>query len=376
MSRKYTKAPFPYYGGKSRIAAQVWEAFGKVDGYCEPFFGSGAVLLANPNPPVHEVICDLSPHIYNFWRAIQFDPIETAKWADSPNSHMDLHARHVWLVQWARDNRDKMWNDPDHYSAKAAGWYAWAVSSWIGGRFAADKELDVKVQDARPHAKIGSGQGIQQQTGRPGVEDGRPYVHSNAKRGVTQKPNVDDKRPVTHMNQGQGVQQMHTGNRDHQPDALPYDGSSLHPWFLWLHERLRLVTAFYRGWESGVSKIMTMHHESKAKKTPLICGVFLDPPYLTSEGNRSDLYESDCQSDPDKAAHDSYEWAVEHGKQERFRIAYCCRRGDFPLPEGWSELVVSFAGVKKGERSDKHKDHIMLSPHCWTPPKQLSAELL
>jgi site-specific DNA-adenine methylase len=40
------KAPFPYFGGKSRIAAEVWRRFGDVKTYVEPFCGSCAVLLA------------------------------------------------------------------------------------------------------------------------------------------------------------------------------------------------------------------------------------------------------------------------------------------------------------------------------------------
>ena len=44
------RAPFPYFGGKSRIAAKVWERLGSnVTNYVEPFFGSGAVLLARPD---------------------------------------------------------------------------------------------------------------------------------------------------------------------------------------------------------------------------------------------------------------------------------------------------------------------------------------
>jgi len=38
----------PWFGGKSRAAHLVWAAFGDVSNYVEPFFGSGAVLLAVP----------------------------------------------------------------------------------------------------------------------------------------------------------------------------------------------------------------------------------------------------------------------------------------------------------------------------------------
>ena len=39
------RAPFPWFGGKSRVAPLVWDRFGDVPNYVEPFFGSGAVLL-------------------------------------------------------------------------------------------------------------------------------------------------------------------------------------------------------------------------------------------------------------------------------------------------------------------------------------------
>jgi len=45
------KAPFPWFGGKSRCAHLVWERFGDVPNYVEPFYGSGAVLLGRPFPP-------------------------------------------------------------------------------------------------------------------------------------------------------------------------------------------------------------------------------------------------------------------------------------------------------------------------------------
>lgn len=42
-------APFPWFGGKRRVAAEVWAAFGAdVPNYIEPFAGSLAVLLARP----------------------------------------------------------------------------------------------------------------------------------------------------------------------------------------------------------------------------------------------------------------------------------------------------------------------------------------
>ena len=44
------KSPYPYFGGKATVAAEVWQRFGAVKNYVEPFFGSGAVLLNRPQP--------------------------------------------------------------------------------------------------------------------------------------------------------------------------------------------------------------------------------------------------------------------------------------------------------------------------------------
>ncbi len=41
------KAPFPWFGGKSRAAELIWSRLGDVSNYVEPFAGSLAVLLAS-----------------------------------------------------------------------------------------------------------------------------------------------------------------------------------------------------------------------------------------------------------------------------------------------------------------------------------------
>ncbi|HEY1088564.1 MAG TPA: DNA adenine methylase [Archangium sp.] len=88
------KAPFPWFGGKSRVAHLVWNAFGDVANYVEPFAGSLAVLLGRPSAPRIETVNDLDCYLANFWRAVQYAPEEVARWADWPVSEIDLHARH------------------------------------------------------------------------------------------------------------------------------------------------------------------------------------------------------------------------------------------------------------------------------------------
>ncbi|HAI11083.1 MAG TPA: hypothetical protein DCM28_05220 [Phycisphaerales bacterium] len=95
------KAPFPWFGGKSKVADLVWSRLGDVSNFIEPFAGSVAVLLRRPADHTGKVetVNDASHFIANFWRAVQHDPAEVAKHADWPVSEADLHARHRWLMQ-------------------------------------------------------------------------------------------------------------------------------------------------------------------------------------------------------------------------------------------------------------------------------------
>lgn len=80
------KAPFPYAGGKSSVAQQVWALLGDVPNYVEPLCGSAAVLLARPHAPRTETINDADGFLVNAYRAIRDDPHATAAWAAWPVS--------------------------------------------------------------------------------------------------------------------------------------------------------------------------------------------------------------------------------------------------------------------------------------------------
>ena len=77
------KAPFPWFGGKSKAAELVWSLLGDVPHYCEPFFGSGAVLLNRPHPCnrpyFSETVNDLDGFVVNFWRAVTWAPDAVAE---------------------------------------------------------------------------------------------------------------------------------------------------------------------------------------------------------------------------------------------------------------------------------------------------------
>ena len=82
VSRAYKlAAPFPYFGGKRRIAAEVWRRFGAVRCYVEPFAGSLAVLLSVPRDTGRvETVNDANAYLCNFWRAVQAEPEAVAHW--------------------------------------------------------------------------------------------------------------------------------------------------------------------------------------------------------------------------------------------------------------------------------------------------------
>ena len=156
-------APFPYFGGKRSVAGDVWTRLGTPDQFIEPFCGSAAVLLASPRPASLEVICDGSGFIANFWRATKYQPAAVAEAADYPVSHIDLGARHVWLMaQRARigaDLQDCDWPG----DAKVAGWWLWGQCCWIGSGWcewgkigkvphASDAGMGVQAIGQVPHA--------------------------------------------------------------------------------------------------------------------------------------------------------------------------------------------------------------------------------
>lgn len=126
------KAPFPYFGGKSRIAPLVWERFGDTPNYVEPFAGSLAVLLARPHKPHTETVNDKDGFVSNFWRAVQSDPDAVARHADWPVNENDLHARHAWLVARKGELAARLEGDPEYHDAQIAGWWVWGICSWIG----------------------------------------------------------------------------------------------------------------------------------------------------------------------------------------------------------------------------------------------------
>jgi DNA adenine methylase len=146
------KAPFPYFGAKSRVAHIIWDRLGNVPNYIEPFAGSLAVLLARPDEPSLETVNDFDCYLANFWRALQHDPDAVAKEADYPVIEVDLIARNNYYVSHRKEFQEQM-TDPNFYNAKEAGQWVWGQSCWIGAGW-----CGTRVKKKLPH--LGGGMGV------------------------------------------------------------------------------------------------------------------------------------------------------------------------------------------------------------------------
>lgn len=337
------RAPFPWHGGKSRWAPEIWSRLGNPTRYLEPFSGSLAVLLARPPPIIgNEIVGDLDGALCNFWRAIKHDPDGVAQWADYPTIHHDMEARHRWILKWRKKKAPKLLQDPEWYSAKAAGWWVWGTSLAIGGGF--NSQTPSKSIPVIPDGKGDRSVGIPSIGGGAG---GR-----GISRQRSQIPRVHKSIPKV-KSPGDGVSR----NRANIPGAdavaqAMLDGSRLQPWFHALAERLANVIVLNRDWTSFQSPSLLGDLPSSGKDPST--AIFLDPPYAGFD----DMYGAGSE----EPARKSFEWAVANG--ERYRIAYACGAADFDVPDGWECSVRDFQGIRREDRREKSKDMIMYSPAC------------
>lgn len=322
------QAPFPWFGGKRRVAAEVWRRFGDVANYVEPFAGSLAVLLGRPasHRGRVETVNDADGFIANFWRAVAAAPAEVARWADWPVNENDLHARHAWLVEQRARLTARLEGDPEYYDARIAGWWVWGINAWIGTGFC-------------------SGDGPWR------VVDGE-LVLGGAGKGI--------KRQLPHLgNAGQGINRQlpHLGKAGRGINSNA--GQDINDWFNQLMRRLRSVRVTCGDWTRVVTDAVTVSNG--------VTGVFLDPPY-GDEVKQSRVYVTDA---PD-IARDVRRWCAERGDDPRLRIALCgyAGEGHEELERlGWTAFRWKACGGYGGGRggtgeANRHRETIWFSPHC------------
>jgi hypothetical protein len=313
------RAPFPWFGGKSRAADLIWPRLGNVPNYVEPFAGSLAVLLRRPHAPGNEIVNDLDCYVANAWRAMQRDPEQVAQYADWPVNEADLHARHRWL-HGRVEFRERMKVDPDYFDARVAGFWIWGLSSWIGNNFCRPSP-----QNSVPH--LTPGKGVARQlpaiTGTYGAMSHRG------------EPS------------GKGVTKV-------QAEALLQ-------WFQDLSQRLRFTRVCCGEWQRVTTKSATFGQGLTA--------VFLDPPY--DDGDTHD----DCYGEFSRGVSASVrQWAISNGGNPLLRIALCGYEGEHAMPPEWQCVEWKAAGGYGNQSADNDnasRERIWFSPHCIQPEPEL-----
>lgn len=356
------KAPFPWFGGKSRASSLIWSRLGNVDTYNEPFAGSLAVLLSRPHTPRVETVNDLDCYLANFWRALQADPESVAYYADYPVNETDLHARHQWLVNQA-EFQAAMKADPEFFDPKIAGWWVWGQCLWIGSGWCSKPEWT-----GRGHA-AGADRGVHA-LGVTAQRDRNP----NGAAHQARRPHLSSDQGVTATRRWNGGGKG--GGSGVCAPGLVASSDGLYDYLAALSDRLRRVRVCCGNWDRILTPSVTTYIG--------VCGVVLDPPYdpeaIAVGANKVDGHAPSDKiynhHDPD-VSRKVREWAIANGDNPLFRIALCGYEGEHTMPETW-ECVEwkAHGGYSRTERgkANRGRERVWFSPHCDRIPNLFSEQ--
>lgn len=309
------KAPFPYFGGKTAVAGEVWRTLGDCGHYIEPFCGSCAVLLARPGWDASrhvETVNDADGMIANAWRSLQADPEAVARWCDWPVNHADLIARKKRLNEQYAGLLERLCADDSYCDPKMAGYYIWAASCWIG------------------HGLICPGQ-------RPHLAHGGKGVHAKGKR-----PHLAD------------------GGEAGLDCREPYN-TNIYTWFRRLSERLRYVRVVCGDWR----RVCGGNWQTQPGRP---CGIFFDPPYSDVATRDPGCYAVDSET----VAHEVREWCRTRAADPDYRIVLAgyYEEHECLLAEGWrchrwsAQGGYSKLGKDSRGQTNRHREALFFSPHC------------
>ncbi len=352
-SRPAIAVPYPYFGGKSRIAEQVWQRFGSVENYVDPFFGGGAMLLAVPRDAARtETVNDLNAFISNFFRAVQADPDAVTYYTDYPINETDLYARHKWLVTEGRKivNHKVLSDDPDYYDAKVAGWWVWGMSQWIASGW-----CEVGAESVDPTGFVLDGSGSAEDV--PELRPDLTFKGTN----LTDNREVSQTRPQLTSKNGT-VAHMIAGDVSQIKPRLTGDGEGINArsrtgelgqYIRSLQDRLRRVRVCCGDWKRVLTPAVTTGNG--------VTAVFLDPPYSFAE--RAAVYSVDSD-----VAHEVRAWALANGENPKLRIALCgyFEEHEQYMPANWMRLRWKASGgyAKAGNRAaaNAYRETVWFSP--------------
>lgn len=331
------RAPFPYFGGKSTVAPVVWAALGRVDHYIEPFFGSGAVLLARPDPAKLETVNDADGMVANVWRALKANPDAVAAHADNPVNEADLHARHLWLVNRRADLTARLMGDPAWFDAQAAGWWIWGACNWIGGGW---------VTGQGPWSAVDGVFGKAEGGAEVGAETAAGVIRQIPK--LARGAGVERSMPM--LSRPNGIQSV-------VPPEWGDRAAWLHAKFAALSARLAEVRVACGDWTRVLGpSILTA--------APGVTGIFLDPPYDLDR--RAAVYAVET-----RVAADVLAWCLAHGSNPALRIVLAGYDGEHNALQdhGWrvhawkAQGGYANQGAQRG-RDNAQAERLWLSPGC------------
>ena len=317
-------APFPYFGGKRRAAAAIWDALGDPGGYVEPFAGSAAVLLSRPAVDGRrvETLNDADGWLINAWRSIRLSPDQVAEHAAGPVSEVDYHARLAWLherrspglVSWLE-------GDPEAHDPKAAGWWLYVAACGIGDPWGG---------------------------GPWRIVDGHLVKRE---RGPGDSPGVNKELP--HLGDaGQGIHRK----LPHLGDAGQVHASQLSIYMRQLAARLERVRITCGSWERVVKP---SGYRAKTGGDGSVA-ILLDPPYSTS----GDLYAEGCDTGDISAA--VRNWCLTAPEDLRIVLCGYDTEHDALLAHGWRvKQGKSGGGAGYSVRADNgRRERLWVSPAC------------
>ena len=118
-------SPFPWFGGKQRLADDILALFPEHDAYVEVFGGGGSVLLSKA-PATLDVYNDVDDGLVNFFTVLRDEPERLV-----PLLELTPYARSEWL------RCRETWRDIADPIERARRWYV-VVSQSFGGMVARD----------------------------------------------------------------------------------------------------------------------------------------------------------------------------------------------------------------------------------------------
>lgn len=333
------KAPFPWYGGKSRAAALVWSRLGRPANYVEPFAGGLGILLGRPHPGQLEIVNDLDGHIVNFWRAVQADPAAVCRYLDWPITELDLNSRHQYLVMQREVLESCLRADARFYDAEMAAWWVWGLCLWIGAGWCSSTVLSRSRK--RPM--------VCRSDGRGAFSAGRGIMNAKPRTSAVHGPGNG-----VHSSEFIGGQRPHVSSPDGiNGHTFRADGFAV---LAALQDRLRDVRVLCGDWKRVLTPAMTTYVG--------VTGVVLDPPYHAATGRKGKLYAKDSADVSD----DVRAWALENGDNPKLRIALCGYEGEHDMPVSWT--VEEWASPD-GFNGNRSRERIWFSPNCLQPTRSL-----